>query len=390
MEFEFTEEQGMVQREVRKFIESELTEEDRQHGDSPMTPELAKGLLKRLIPWGYIGPDQPTDPIIEGILFEEMGRVFPSLAGLAFIANGAARYVAQGAHPDVKARLANDLLMGERIGCMGISEPNVGSDPTGVECRAELKGDRYIINGNKIWISNGHIADVAIVICQTDKSKGPLGFQAILVDRKETPFESRDIETVGLAAFPNSELSFHDLEVPASNRLGGWETDNQESLLLKKKESTKGIPFNFNSARVMCASISCGIASKALEEAIEYAKVRKQFGKEIGRFQLVQALLADMAMDIEAARLLTFRARQKMSRGHADKEVSIAKAFATEMGVRVTNKAMEVMGALGLTREAGMEKRMRDARMWVVPDGTSQIQRLIIGKELTGFTATRG
>ena len=389
LEFEFNEEQRIVQTAVRKFLETEMAEPDKLYGDKLMTPDLAKSLLQKLLPWGYVGPDKPTDPIIEGILFEEIGRVFPSLGGVAFINNGAARYVSTAAHPDVKAKLADDLLMCKLIGCMGISEPGVGSDPTGIECKAEIKGDRYVINGSKIWISNGHIADIAIVICQTDKSKGPLGFHSILVDRRETPFETRDINTVGLAAFPNSELFFDDLEVPLTNRIGGWD-DEESSLMKKQSEGSKGNPFNFNGARVMCASLSCGIAGKSLDEAIEYAKVRTQFGRPIAGFQLVQGMLAEMKMDLEAARLLTYRARQKMTRGHADLEVSIAKAYATEMGVRVTNKAMEVRGAMGLTHEAGMERRMRDARMWIVPDGTSQIQRLIIGKELTGISTTRG
>jgi alkylation response protein AidB-like acyl-CoA dehydrogenase len=388
MEFEFNEDQRLVRDSVRRFLDAEIQPLDDEYGDREMTPELARELLKMLIPFGYIGPERPDDPIITGILYEEMGRVSPSLGGLVYIASVVGPLVRATAHPEVRDRLAQPLMNGELIGCVAISEPNVGSDPTGIECHAELKGDRWVINGTKTWISNGHIADVACITVQTDRTRGPAGLRQLLVDRRETPFQSRDIETIGVRAFPTSELVFDDLEVPAINRLGGW-TERSPELAMGGREV--GIsPFDFQGARVMCASLACGIARKALDVAVGYVQERKQFGREIGRFQMVQGLLADMAIDLEAARLLTYQARQLMSRRRADYEVSIAKAFATEMGVRVTSKAMECLGAMGLARETGLERCLRDARMWMVPDGTAQIQRLVIGRELTGFSATRG
>jgi len=386
MEFDFNEEQQLLQDTVRRFLEKELRPLDDQYGDREMEPELAKSLLKKLLPFGYMGTDRTDDPIITGILYEELGRNFPGLAGIVFLADAASLIISLAAHPELKERLAEPLLNADLIGCAAISEPNVGSDPTSIECRAELKGDHYVISGTKTWISNGHIADVAIVTAQTDPAKGVMGLVQVLVDRNETPFESRDIDTIGMKSFPTSELYFNDLEVPAINRLGGWQ--NEQNPMMAKK--AQGNPFNFNSARVMCASLSCGIAQRAMDLAVDYVQQRKQFGKEIGRFQMVQALIADMAIDLEAARLLTFQARQLISRRPCNKEVSIAKAYATEMGVRVTSKAMECMGAMGLATEARLERCLRDARVWIVPDGTSQIQRLIIGKELTGFSATRG
>ena len=387
MEFEFNEDQHLVRDSVRRFLDNEIQPYDDEYGDREMTPEVAKELLAKLIPFGYIGPERPEDPIIDGILYEEMGRVFPSLGGLVYIAAAAGPLVQATAHPEVRDRLAEPLINGELIGCFAISEPNVGSDPTGIECRAELKGDRWVINGTKMWISNGHIADVACVTVQTDKSKGPDGLRQILVDRRETPFESRDIDTIGVRAFPTSELTFDNLEVPEINRLGGW-TERSPKLAMGGR--TVGIsPFDFRSARVMCASLSCGIARRALDIAVDYVQQRHQFGRVIGSFQMVQGLLADMAIDLEAARLLTYQARQLMSRRGADYEVSIAKAFATEMGLRVTSKAMECLGAMGLARETKLERCLRDARMWMVPDGTAQIQRLIIGRELTGISALR-
>jgi acyl-CoA dehydrogenase len=383
MIFDFNEEQRMVRDTLRRFLEAELVSEDRRYGDQEMTREVALKLLSAIKPFGYVGQDRADDPIITSILFQEMGRVSPSLAGVAFITGQVGPVVAAGAHPDVAARLAEPLIEGDLIGSFAFSEPEVGSDPSSIACRAELRGDHYFLNGSKCWISNGSIADVAIVTVQTDPTQGARGLRQLIVDRRESPFESRDIPTIGLRAFPCSELNFSDVKVPAINRVGGW-------------KKTHGAPraeqagqFNFNVPRVFCADVSCGIAERAIEVATAYVKERKQFGREIGRFQLVQAMMADMVMDYEAARLLTFRARAAIGGPGADRHVSIAKAYATEMGVRVTSKAMECLGAMGLTVEMGLERCLRDARMFIVPDGTSQIQRLIIGRELTGFSATR-
>jgi len=383
MEFEFTGEQRLVQENVRRFLEAKIRPYDDRHGDRAMTPDLARALLKMIMPMGYAGKDYPADPVIAAILDEEMGRVFPSLGGIAYITNAATHLVAGSAHPDVQARLVEPLMNCDLIGCVAFSEPDVGSDPSAIACKAERKDDVYLLNGTKMWISNGHIADVAIVTVQTDKSLGVAGLEMLVIDRQETPFESRDIDTIGLKAFPTSELIFNDLEVPAINVIGGWGAGATGA-------GERGSPFNFNTARVMCASLACGIAQRALEMAVDYVRTRKQFGREIGRFQMVQQLVADMTMDLEAARLLTLKARQLLSRRRCDREVSIAKAYATEMGARVTSKAMECLGAMGLTSEARLERLHRDARMWIVPDGTSQIQRLIIGREMTGFSATRG
>ena len=387
MNFLPTEEQDQVRTTVRTFLENEMVPLDREHGDREMTPELARQLLKKLLPFGYLGRERTDDPLIEAILFEELARVFPSLLGMQYIAGRVAASIDASAHPALHERLAGPLLDCDRIGCFGISEPNVGSDPRSIECKAVRRGDRYVVSGTKCWISNGHIADVAIVTLRVREEDGSERHGDLVIDREESPFESRDIETIGLKAWPLSELFFDGVEVPAINLLSrnGSFTAPRVDADGRRREAP-----DFRDARCMCALASCGIAQRALEMALAYAKQRKQFGKEIGRFQLVQALLADMAMDLEAARLLTYRARQLLAVRPGEGEVSMAKAFATEMVVRVTSKALECMGAMGLTREAYIERLYRDARMWIVPDGTAQIQRLVIGRELTGFSAVHG
>ncbi|MGH7289188.1 MAG: acyl-CoA dehydrogenase family protein, partial [Myxococcota bacterium] len=380
-----TEEQALLRETVRAFLEKEMAPLDREYGDREITPELARQFVKKLMPFGYLGVEKAQDPLIQAILLEELSRVFPSLLGIQYLCGTVAATVDARAH-EIRARLAGPLHAGDRIGCAGFSEPNVGSDPRSVECKAVRKGDRYVVSGTKTWISNGHIADVAVVFLRLVEEDGLERLGELLIDRHETPFESRDIETIGLKAWPLSELFFDGIEVPAVHRLGPARPGLGLSMCQDRRRKAP----DFRDARCMCALAACGIAQRALEIALSYTQERRQFGKEIGRFQLVQALLADMAMDLEAARLLSYRAKQLMATPGSDAAVSMAKAYATEMGVRVTSKAMECMGAMGLTREAYIERLYRDARMWIVPDGTAQIQRLVIGRELTGYSAIRG
>jgi alkylation response protein AidB-like acyl-CoA dehydrogenase len=386
MEFEHNEEQQVLRESLRKFLDAEIRPLDDRWGDEEMTAERAKQLCRMLIPWGYVGDEPIRDPMLRAILTEELARVFPGLAGIAGITAGAAALIAAAAHPEVVARLVQPLRQAERIGCLAISEPNVGSDPSGLECRAELRGERWVVNGTKCWISNGHIADVAVVLVQTDPAQGPGGFRQLVIDRDESPFESRDTPTIGVRSFPTSELYFRDVEVPARNRIGGWSEGLSSADAGRAFARTLQM---FQGARVGTALIAVGIAQRAFEIALEYVKSRKQFGKEIARFQLVQEMIADMATEIDAARLLCYRAQQLLSRQRCDAEVSMAKAYATEMAVRVSSMAIQCMGANGLAIENRAERCLRDARMWTMPDGTTQIQKLIIGRTLTGMSAIR-
>ena len=386
MDFEYSEEHHIYRDNLIKFLDREIMPLDDKWGDIEMTSERAKSLFKMLIPWGYVGEERIGDWIINCIMSEEMARVFPSLGGCVGISTSAGRIIQARAHPDVASRLVSPLLNGELIGAAAISEPNVGSDPSSIECRAVKKSDRYVISGNKCWISNGHIADVVVVVAQTEHDKGPAGIRQFVIDRRETPFESRDIETIGLRAFPTSELFLDEVEIPETQRLDGWgETARDQN----PAKSFGKVLRSIAGARVGTSIISIGIAQRAFSIALDYVGQRKQFGREIGRFQLVQEMIAEMATDIDAARLLSYRAMQLIQHRDCQAEVSMAKAFATEMGVRVCNKAIQCMGALGLATESRVERCMRDARMLTIPDGTTQIQNLIIGRSLTGMSAIR-
>jgi len=388
MEFTLNEEQEILRAELRKFLDAEIRPLDDRWGDEEMTAEHAKEFCKKLVPWGYLGGSAMSggvrDATIACIQTEELARVFPALAGVSGMTAGCAAGIAIGAHAEVAARLVEPLRRSELVGSNAFTEPNVGSDPSGIECRAEKRGDRYIVNGAKSWISNGHIADVAIVLVQTDPDKGRAGFRQLVIDRRESPFESRDTPTIGLRAFPTSELYFRDVEVPEINRIGGWK-DKQNTV--DEADAFSRTLAAIARVRAGTALISVGIAQRAFEIALDYVKQRCQFGKEIARHQLVAAMIADMATDIDASRLLCYRAMH--ARGRPEVEASMAKGFATEAAVRVCSTAMQCLGANGLAIENRVERCMRDARMLTIPDGTTQIQKLITGRALTGLSAIR-
>jgi alkylation response protein AidB-like acyl-CoA dehydrogenase len=390
MDYRLTEEQEIFREELRKFLDAEMRPLDDRWGDEEMTADRAREFCKKLIPWGYMGGSgvmgMGGDLMIRCIQSEELAHTFPSLVGVAGMTAACAAGIAAGAHPEVAERLAGPLRASDLIGANAFSEPNVGSDPSGIECRAEKRGDRWIVNGSKCWISNGHIADVAIVLVQTDPERGAAGLRQLVIDRRESPFESRDILTIGLRAFPTSELYFHDVEVPEINRIGGWrERDRDEDPGLAFRRTLAGIA----GARAGGGLLSVGIARRAFEIALDYVKERQQFGKPIARHQLVSAMIAEMATEIDAARLLCYRAYEALEAGRADVEASMAKWYATEAAVRVASNAVQCLGANGLAVENRVERCLRDARVMTIPDGTTQIQKLIIGRALTGMSAIR-
>lgn len=389
MDFQLAEEHCILRDSLRKFFEAELRPLDDRWGDQEMVPDRARELIKMLLPWGYLGENPPEDPVIQCIMTEELARCSPSLDLVAAITVSAGRTIGQRAHPEIAKRLAQPLWDGDLIGAAAMSEPNVGSDPSSIQCRAVRKGDHFLINGTKCWITNGHIADVVIVTAQTDPALGPDGIRQFVVDRRESPFQSRDVETIGLKACPTSELYFDDVAVPVTHELDRWAHAGGAASDGKAFSHVLGL---IAAARVTVALVAVGIAQRALDMALDYVKVRKQFGKEIGRFQLVQEMIAEMATEIEAARLLSYRAMELSQKGdlkHCQAEVSMAKAFATEMAQRVSSKAIQCMGAFGLAVESRVERCLRDARMLTIPDGTTQIQNLIIGRALIGMSAIR-
>lgn len=383
MDFAFTEEQQMLKTNVRTFLDKEIVPVvDEYEKKGPLTKEATVSFIRQLMPFGYLLgflPEKCGGSQLEaktnGILVEELARAWGSLAGTIFIAAGFWWLLNEAGNPDQKERLLPLAASGEYIGCLAITEPDVGSDVSAVKTTAILNGDNYVVNGTKTWISNGSMADAAFVLATTDKSLGPLGMSFFLVERKDSPFSARELHKLGLRSFPTAELSFEDCKVPKSN-------------LLDPGTGYKRTMAFFDVSRAMVGAMASGISQAAVDASIKYAQDRVQFGRPIGSFQMIQEMLVDMIAETEAGRLLSFRALDLLDKGQKCRwQSSLAKAFATEAAVRTTSKAIQIHGAMGLSDEYPVERYFRDARTLTIPDGTTQMQKLIVGRDVLGIRA---
>ena len=386
MNFSFTEEQQMLKSNVRKFLDSQIAPVvDEHEKKGPLTKEEATAFIGQLMPFGYLMGFLPEDcggsnleAKTNGILVEELGRVWASLAGTIFIAAGFFWLLNEAGNPDQKKRLMPLAASGDYIGCLAITEPDVGSDVSGVKTTATLSGQHYVMNGTKTWISNGTIADAAFVLATTDKTLGALGMSFFLVEKNQSPFESRELHKLGLRCFPTSELSFSDCKVPKEN-------------LLDPGTGYKRTMAFFDVSRAMVGTLCTGIAQAAIDASVKYAQERMQFGKPIGSFQMIQEMIVDMVAETEASRLLAYRALDLLDGKQKCRwQSSLAKAYATEAAVRTTSKAIQIHGAMGLSDEFPVERYFRDARTLTIPDGTTQMQKLIVGRDILGIRAVTG
>ena len=384
MDFELTEEQKILQETVKKFMDNEV---------APIVDEcekkkaIPKDLVKKLVSFGYVGAIVPPeygglglDYISLGILMEEAGRTWGALRVLA---NGPLNLIpytiSVNGTEEQKKKYLPSLLSADKTGFLAITEPNVGSDASGIETRADLEGDHYIINGTKMWVTNGSTSDLGIIFASTDKSKGPKGITAFIVDKEETPISVRDTEKMFGKAVVASEFVFDDAKVPKENMFG------PEGKGLKIALTT------LNEGRHNVAMGSVGIAQACIDASVKYAKERKQFGKPIGSFQLVQKLIVEMVADTLASRLLGYQAANCLdSGGRCDRFCSVAKLFACEAAFKTASNALQVHGGYGYSKEFPIERYFRDARGAMIPEGTSEIQTLIIGRDVLGMSAIRG
>jgi alkylation response protein AidB-like acyl-CoA dehydrogenase len=384
MDFEFTDEQKMLQTTVRRYLKDKVIPiADEYDRKGPMSKKDAHRFLKDLKPFGYLGtlvPEELGGPGLShidwAILHEALRGAYAALGGVVGITSAGAHGISESGNRDLRDRILPGLLNGETITCTAITEPNVGSNAAAVETRAVLDGDSYVINGTKMWISNGTIADYVVVAATVDPSKGAAGVCQILVERTASPFEGREIKKMGVRSFPTAELIFDGCRVPRQN------------MLKAPGEGFKGALRGLTFARCNAAIASVGIAQAAIDASIRYARERTQFGRPIGQFQLIQEMVADMIAETDAARLLAYRAFALLDKGKtARMEASIAKAYATEAAVRIASKAVQIHGAYGLSEEYPVERYFRDARCYTIPDGTTEIQKLVIGREVLGMSA---
>jgi butyryl-CoA dehydrogenase len=370
---ELTEEQKLLQRTVREFAEAEvkpLAAEIDETGQFPRetlrkAAELGLTGISVSEEWGGAGMDHMSYSIV----MEEIARVCASTSVILSVQNSLyCGTLEKFGTDEQKKRFLIPFARGERIGCYALTEPQAGSNAAALATKAVRKGDRYVVNGTKAWITNGGVADAGVIYVNTQPEKGEKGITALVVE-KDTPGFSvgKEEKKLGIHATACVELSFVDCEVPAANRIGN-EGDGYKIALT-----------TLDGGRIGIASQATGIAQGAFEAALAYAKERQAFGHPIAEFQAIQFMLADMATEIDAARLLARRAAWKQDTGQRfSMEAAIAKLFASEMATRVTHKAIQIHGGNGYSREYPVERAYRDARITEIYEGTSEIQRLVI------------
>ena len=384
MDFTLTKEQNTLRDSLREFLDKEIipivSERDAK---GALTREETVAFIKKLMPFGFytgaLAKDfggMDLDHKTCGMIYEELAGAWAGLAGTVNLTDiGMFNQLFFGVD-FFRERYKERIMRGELITSAGITEPNVGSDTRSIETNAVLDGDHYVINGTKSWISNGPIADLCIVTLQTDKSQGPLGIRMILVDKEESPYETRDLPKIGLHAFPTGELYFDDCRVPKENMIPA--------------SSYLGLMKGFDAARPRWGFHATGIAQAALDACIEYAGNIAQSNRSGAKVQMIQDMIYEMYSLTETSRLLSYRAADMLDKNiKCRKEASLAKAFATEAVNRVTSLAIEIQGADGLSQELPLERYYRDARVWSIPDGTTEIQKLIVAGELLQIRAVK-
>jgi len=382
VDFDYTEEQNMIRTMVRDFAEKEVAPAARDNSRNEYFPVEQ---VKKMAEMGFLGLSLPTEYGGGGadytsycIMLEELAHadLSPAVTVSAHISL-CCKTILRWGTDEQKQKYLPRLASGEILGFLSTTEPDVGSDVSSIETSAVLQGDEWVLNGNKMWITNGGVAGVGVVIAQTDKSKGGKGLTAFLVENGTPGFTSQDIHhKLGSNASNTAELIFEDCRIPKENVLG--EVGKGMSVALSA----------FDNARLGVAARTVGAAQACLDAAVDYAKTRKQFGKPIGSYQLIQELLADMAVEIDAARLLVYRAASLKEKGDpATVQTSMAKYYASEVGWRAAHNALQVHGSYGYADDFPVERFLRDIRVSSILEGTSQVHKLIIGRYLTGLNA---
>lgn len=390
----------MFRDSLREFLQKEFAPiVDERDKKGPFTKEEAVDILKKFKKVG-IGLDPESlrivfaeDPMLFGIFAEEVGRVWVSLLPLFGMSSIPAMFVPL-ASDETQDRLMPKLERSEFIGCFAETEPEAGCDTSNIKTTARFEGDYYIINGTKTWISNGSIADVAFVGAKDSVTNMETFF---LVEREVSPFETNELHKIGWRAAPTAEMFFVDCRVSKENELNAMMAKAMsDPELMKKLPISKGMmrlfsqmaPFTalMTLPRAAMGLAAIGIAEAAFEASVKYAKERVQFGKPIGKFQLIQEMLYNMNVLIETGRLLGYKAIYAISKGspEARRLSSMAKVYCGEAAVKVTYDAIQIHGGLGLSDEMPLERYYRDARMMTIPDGTSEIMKLITGYTILG------
>jgi butyryl-CoA dehydrogenase len=382
MDFGLTDEQRLIKDTAREFTDREIVIQSREnarnhHFDTDLVKKVAdQGYLGAVVPQQYGGAG--LDYVSYGLIVEEIGRGDSAIRTVisvqtSLVCSGIVRWGTE----EQKQKYLPKLCSGEWLGCFGLTEPDTGSDAANQRTRATKTDGGWVINGNKMWISMANYAKVAMIFAQTDPSLGTKGLACFIVDTDQPGFKPQTIEhKMGLHGSDTGSIALEDVEVKDEDMLGGV------------GDGFKVAMSNLDSGRYSVAAGCVGICQGCVEESVKYSKEREQFGRPIASFQLVQAMIADMTVKTEASRMLVWRAGWLKDQGAPNTlETSIAKLHSTEASLECANLAIQVHGGAGYVDDHPVERYLRDARVTTIYEGTSQIQKLIIGRQMTGISA---
>jgi butyryl-CoA dehydrogenase len=382
MNFDLTDEQQLIRKTAREFTDNEIVERAKQnarthHFDLELVAKLAdQGYLGAIVPREYGGAG--LDYVSYGLVVEEIGRGCSSVRTVVSVQTSlVCSAILKWGSEEQKQRYLPKLCSGEWLGCFGLTEPDTGSDAAKQRTRAKRTDDGWVVNGSKMWISMGNYAKVALIFAQTDPELGHRGLACFIVDTDQPGFQTQTIEhKMGLHASDTASISLEDVRASDDEMLG------------EVGDGFKVAMSALDSGRYSVAAGCVGVCQGCVEESVSYAKEREQFGKPIASFQLVQAMIADMVLKTEASRMLVWRAGFLKDQGRPNTvETSIAKLHATEAAVECSNTAIQVHGGAGYVDDHPVERYFRDVRVTTLYEGTSQIQKLIIGRAMTGINA---
>ncbi|MDH4211962.1 MAG: acyl-CoA dehydrogenase [candidate division WOR-3 bacterium] len=379
MNFDLTNDQKMLQDQVRKFAQTELAplaseiDKSREFPWSTLKKMAQLGLLSVIVPEQYGGSG--FDFVSLAIAIEEISRACASTGVIVAVNNSLTTYpILEFGNEDQKKKYLPPLCSGEKIGAFGLTEPNAGSDVAAMESTARLEGDHYVLNGTKRFITNGGEAGTFVVFAYTNKELKHKGVSAFIVERDTPGFSLGNHEDLmGIRATANCELIFEDVKVSKENLLGN------------EGDGFKICMNTLDVSRIDIGAQAVGIAQAALDEAVKYSKERKAFGQPICNFEMIQAMIAEMATEIQAARLLVHYAGYCKDKGmqRFSKESAMSKYYASDIAVDVARKAVQIHGGYGYSKDYAVERIYRDAKILELYEGTSEVQKIVIARELT-------
>jgi len=378
MRFDLDEEQLAIRDMVRHFTKQEIAPHAEAWDETNYFPreiyhKMAElGLMGMTTPEAYGG--SALSRLSNALVYEELAKGEMATAVGLSVHNMVTGSIARFGDQAQRQRWVSRLASGELLGAFSLSEAASGSDAASLQCRAECHNNVYILNGTKMWVTNGGEADIYLVMALTSGSKGPAGISCFVLEKGTPGFSFGKTERkMGLHSSPTRELIFENCEIPLLNRLG------------EEGQGFKIALSSLDGGRINIGAVAVGVAQAAFETARHYSRAREQFGQPISSFQGIQFMLADMAMKIEAARLLVYEAAYKLDEGqNAGMYASMAKCFATDMAMEVTTNAVQVLGGAGYVRDYPVERYMRDVKVAQIFEGTNQIQRVVIARALLG------